>query len=195
MINKELNGIAPCAWGPALWHSLHSISFGYPKFVGNSFEERLLKENKYNFFKSLGYVLPCPECSKHYIEGFEKHSDDLIRALDSRDLLAKWVYDLHNRVNKGLDKPESTWPSFEQVYKKYDSLRAENCGHSEESLEGVCSGGLDELYCKVELVPKYEYLNNSQGTHIPIGDVDNNYVWITHKRLSIYIVTAANLVA
>jgi hypothetical protein len=43
-------GIPPCSWGPAAWHFLHSISFGYPEQVGNSEEDEKLKTDTFMFF-------------------------------------------------------------------------------------------------------------------------------------------------
>jgi hypothetical protein len=133
-----------------MWHSLHSISFGYPGKVGNSPEDQKLKQDTFTFFEYLGSVLPCPECREHYKENFYKY--DLMSSLDSRTNFTKWVYDLHNRVNKGTGVPESKWPTFEEVYKKYNSLRSENC----EQLPGVCGSAVSDVHCKVLLVPKAE---------------------------------------
>ena len=51
------DGMLTSVWGPPMWHSLHTISFNYP--VKPSRED---KENYYNYFKNLRFVLPCKYC-------------------------------------------------------------------------------------------------------------------------------------
>ena len=43
------DGMVTAVWGPAIWHSLHTISFNYPV---NPTE--VDKTNYMNFFKSIG---------------------------------------------------------------------------------------------------------------------------------------------
>lgn len=148
------SGLPGCTWGPALWHSLHAMSFGYPENVGNSLKDQKLKQDTFLFFEYLGSVLPCSECREHYSKNFKNY--DLSQSLDSRMNFARWVYDLHNRVNKGTGVPESSWPSFEEVYNKYNNIRSENCSE----LPGVCGSSVSNVYCKVSLVPKSEMFSN-----------------------------------
>ena len=51
------NGMMTAIWGPALWHSLHTISFNYP--VNPTEEDKI---RYYKYFKYLGKVLPCKYC-------------------------------------------------------------------------------------------------------------------------------------
>lgn len=150
MNKKNNNGLAPCSWGSAAWHFLHSISLTYPESVGFTPEDQKIKNDYYQFFNLLGYVLPCEECKGHYRTNF--NSNNLMNSLSSRKDFAKWVYDLHNMVNEGTGVPKSKWPSFRDVYIKYDNLRTE-CGKS----PGVCgsdSTGNKIMQCSVELRPK-----------------------------------------
>ena len=140
-------GLSPCSWGSAAWHFLHSISLAYPVKVGFTPQDQKIKNDYYQFFNLLGDVLPCDQCKIHYRQNFE--SNNLMNSLSSRRDFAKWVYDLHNMVNKQTGVPESKWPTFRDVYLKYDNLRA-NCN----SLPGVCGGGDNEMQCSVELRPK-----------------------------------------
>ena len=146
-IKSKDGGLAPCSWGSAAWHFLHSISLAYPEKVGFTPNDQIIKNNYYQFFNLLGDVLPCQECKKHYRENF--NSNNLMNSLSSRKDFAKWVYDMHNMVNKQTGVSQSEWPFFSDVYIKYDNLRA-NCS----KIPGVCSGGDDEMQCKVELRPK-----------------------------------------
>lgn len=103
-------------WGPSAWLFLHTITFNYPDNPTNQD-----KNNYYNFFNNLKYILPCEKCKKHYVENFNKYN--LEEILNSKDNLIKWLIDIHNEVNK--DTGKKTW-SYDEVYKKYDSLHNTN---------------------------------------------------------------------
>lgn len=94
-------------FGPALWKSLHSISFSAPEHP--SIEEQ---RNYVDFFRALGPVIPCPACAAHYRAYLEEHPVDA----SSREALARWVYDLHDFVNQRKNKKS---PSFETVRDHY----------------------------------------------------------------------------
>lgn len=96
-------------FGPCMWKTLHSISFTYPD-QPNEDDQR-----KYaNFFYSVGDVIPCPACAKHFRQQLAHHP----LQLESRDALTRWVYDAHDRVNKQNGKIS---PSFEEITKQYSS--------------------------------------------------------------------------
>ena len=97
-------------WGPPAWTFLHTITFNYPN--NPSVQD---KQNYYNFFDSLKFVLPCDKCKKHYKE----NSRDLKDNLNSRDDLVKWLIDIHNDVN--IKNNKSVW-SYADVYNKYQDM-------------------------------------------------------------------------
>lgn len=94
-------------WGPALWKAMHAIAFTYPD--SPTPEQR---RDYIDFFRSLGPVIPCPSCSQHYQEYLNEHPIDG----DNTDSLARWVYNLHDDVNKRRGKDS---PSFEEVQDDY----------------------------------------------------------------------------
>mgnify|MGYP000583802582 CR=1 FL=1 len=94
-------------FGPAMWKTMHSIAFTAPE--NPSFEEQ---KDYVDFFRSLGPVIPCPSCSQHY----QKYINETPIDASSRESIAKWVYDLHDDVNKRNGKQS---PSFEVVTKDY----------------------------------------------------------------------------
>jgi hypothetical protein len=85
-------------WGKHAWKFMHYVTMGYPE---NPTEEH--KNNYKNFFISLKYVLPCSICAKHYEENLEK-LPLTEEVLSNRNNLIKWGIDLHNMVNKMLNK-------------------------------------------------------------------------------------------
>ena len=144
-----MNNYAPQCWGSIMWNMLHIISFSYPEYVSNSLADLKLKQDTFNFFKLLGTMLPCEDCRLHYNQNF--NSLNLSGSLGSREQLTKFVYDLHNLVNKELGIPKNQWPSFEEVYKKYNNMRSNDCSSN------AC--GSSSMKCKVEFVSNTEGLN------------------------------------
>ena len=57
---KSGDGMLTSTWGPALWHTLHCISFNYP--VKPSEDDKI---NYMNFIYSLEHVLPCRYCREN----------------------------------------------------------------------------------------------------------------------------------
>lgn len=90
--------LGPNKWGPRLWQALHMISIGYP----NKPDEEQKKNYKL-FFKNFHQVIPCTICSNNYKKHLEELpiTDDI---MENRQSLSKWVIDIHNIVNKELDK-------------------------------------------------------------------------------------------
>jgi len=120
---NKYNGLITKIWGPSLWISLHSISFGYP--INPTEQDKL---NYKNFFISLANVLPCSYCKDSYLKFIStdctKLTDDVLK---SRHTLSKWVYYLHEQVNKKLGV--SYGVTYNDVKNKYESFRAK-CSHN-----------------------------------------------------------------
>ena len=101
-------------WGSPGWLFLHSVALNYP-------EKPTYKDKVYmkTFFEIVGKVLPCNSCKKHYEDNLKK----LPIQLNSKNELVMWTIDLHNLVNKILDKKII---SRKQAYNKIMSLYEKN---------------------------------------------------------------------
>ena len=86
---------------------MHSVAFTYPENASPEVRAQYI-----DFYRSLGPVIPCPSCGKHYMEYMEKNPIDA----DNRDSIAKWVYDLHEDVNKRSKKQGVTWEQVKEDY-------------------------------------------------------------------------------
>jgi hypothetical protein len=170
----EKVAILPTCWGPPLWFSLHSIAFAY--------DPNSDRQKYYDFFSNLGYVLPCEECKVHYTQNFNK--DEFARALESNEGLFRWVYDLHNRVNKGTGVPESKWPSYETVKKNYASFKA-SCS----DMPGVCGSGSPNKK-KIKIIEQFGEYQENLGYIIPIAILSIllvfalGFIWKNRKKLN-----------
>jgi hypothetical protein len=103
----------PNFWGPAMWTTLHNITFNYPE---NPTDEQKMQHKQ--FFMSLKNVLPCETCREHYGKNIEKIFP-IDAALKNRDTFSRWLVDLHNSVNRRLNKPVIP---YETVKEKYDAM-------------------------------------------------------------------------
>ena len=167
--NKDFeskDGMLTTVWGPALWHSLHMMSFNYPM-------EPTKSQKKYymQFFKLLKYTLPCGWCRKNYKKNLQKHPL-LMKHMKNRHTFSKWVYDLHELINKMLQKPKHGL-SYKDVKCRYEHFRArcnlhnkqEELVHKKTSIKKE-AGCLDPLYgvkskCILYIVPKADDFRSS----------------------------------
>jgi len=103
----------PIVWGPHLWFVLHIITFTYPE---NPTEHD--KRSHRDFFISLGDIIPCEQCQKHY----KKHTSEypITPHLDNKGDLIKWLIQIHNFVNISLGKPTYTVSDVINKYKNID---------------------------------------------------------------------------
>jgi len=85
----------PDIWGPGIWTTLHSITLTYPEAPTH----KDIQEHR-NFLHSVGKVLPCPGCRIEYNKWIARNPP----ALHSRDVFVDWMIDLHNDINKRLNK-------------------------------------------------------------------------------------------
>ncbi len=110
------DGMLTAVWGPSLWHVLHTISFNYP--TKPSPED---KQKYKDFLLSLGKVLPCKYCRDNFAKNLVEtnFSDDV---LENRNNFSRFIYNLHNQVNKALNKESKL--TYEDVRDRYENFRA-----------------------------------------------------------------------
>jgi hypothetical protein len=100
--------IKPDIWGPHLWRFLHYLSLSYPE---NPTDEE--KEIMLNFLESLQEILPCEKCRYN----FNKHLDNLdMKVLDNNINFIKWMFNIHNEVNRDTGKPILSYDDFIKMY-------------------------------------------------------------------------------
>lgn len=143
------DGMLTYVWGPSLWHSLHIMSFNYP--VNPSDKE---KEEYMVYFKSLGNVLPCRYCRDNY-KKILKTMPLKKSVFKNRESLSRWVFNLHELVNKNLGKKSKL--TYEKVRARYENFRS-RCLDSKTIKKGKEKGCTEPLYgvkskCILNIVP------------------------------------------
>lgn len=98
--------IDPKLWGPSGWRLLHDVSF----YISESSDEKIIEKSR-KFFGTLRYVLPCTACQYSY----DIHLLHL-RFPSKKTAVPRWVFDLHNRVNRSLSTPAVEWGPWAEKY-------------------------------------------------------------------------------
>lgn len=85
-------------WGEPIWKTLYTIAYTFPL---NPSVEKIA--NAKAFYENLGPLLPCEECSEHYIEYLTTNSLNNITI--GRQQLLEWVNNLENNINRHMQRP------------------------------------------------------------------------------------------
>lgn len=154
-------GMLTSVWGPPLWHFLTCISFNYP-VKPTSLQKKQYKE----FILSLKHILPCRYCRENLKENLKVHP--LTRKdLKNRENFSKWMFNLHELVNKMLGKTSGL--KYCDVRDRYEHFRS-RCTNDTKKIVKIKShrrrrtrkkekGCVEPLYgkkskCIIKIVPK-----------------------------------------
>ena len=110
------DGMQVSIWGPAMWHFLHTMSFNYPVNPTNQ-----NKKHYKDFIYNLRNVLPCKYCRINLTNNL-KQKPLLMCHMKSRTTFSKYVYELHELVNKMLGKKSHL--KYCDVRERYEQFRS-----------------------------------------------------------------------
>ena len=120
MPNKDLTDSD--VWGGPAWFLIHNVTRHLVKQNPQDNEGILAKEAVEDFFMSLAVLLPCSVCQTNYRQ---KLSDDsFCEHLDKWEDLDVWGFELHNKVNKMLEKKEMSLDTYKKMYQKVDKKKS-----------------------------------------------------------------------
>jgi hypothetical protein len=168
---KDFNagdGMLVSVWGPAQWHFLHTMSFNYP--VKPSHDD---KTNYRNYMLNLVNVLPCKYCRENLKKNY-KAFPLTIQHMKDRDSFSRYVYCLHERINKNLGKVSGL--SYCDVRERYEHFRARcleekpkifNFKKTRKNRNKKEKGCTEPLYgkkakCVIKIVPKENKMDTFQ---------------------------------
>jgi hypothetical protein len=154
------DGMLVSIWGPALWHSIHTMSFNYP--VKPTLDD---KTNYRRFMMNLVNVLPCRHCRENLKKNY-KAFPLTMECMKDRNRFSRYVYQLHERINKNLGKDSGL--SYCDVRERYEHFRA-RCTEEKPKMfdfkktrkskkEKGCTEPLygKKAKCVIKIVPKEE---------------------------------------
>ena len=110
------DGMLTTVWGPSMWHFLHTMSFNYP--VAPTQEQ---KKHYMEFILNLRNVLPCKYCRMNLTNNLATRPLKMCN-MESRDTFSRFIYDLHETVNKMLGKKSGL--SYCDVRERYEHFRS-----------------------------------------------------------------------
>jgi hypothetical protein len=110
------DGMLTTVWGPSMWHFLHTMSFNYP--VTPTPEQ---KRNYMDFILNLRNILPCKYCRMNLTNNLATRPLKMCH-MESRDTFSRFVYDLHETVNKLLGKNSGL--TYCDVRERYEHFRS-----------------------------------------------------------------------
>ena len=104
----------PVVWGNPMWKSIHYIALGYPDKA-----TQIDKTAYYSYFTNLYKVIPCQSCADH-LRMLVLQNPITTEVLKSNRSLFNWTVNIHNEVNKKLNKPIL---SNDAAFALYDNKR------------------------------------------------------------------------
>lgn len=110
------DGMLTSVWGPSLWHYLHTISFNYP--IRPSPEQKAAYKQQILLLEK---TLPCRYCRINLKNNFKTLPLKACH-LANRDAFSRYVYQLHETVNKMLGKKSGL--TYCDVRERYEHFRA-----------------------------------------------------------------------
>ena len=113
---KSNDGMLTSVWGPSMWHVLHCISFNYPVKPTSKQKAQYKK-----FIFQLQHILPCGKCRKNLKTNL-KAVPLTAAALKNRNNFSRWLYKLHEQVNKMLGKKSGL--TYADIRERYEHFRS-----------------------------------------------------------------------
>lgn len=110
------DGMMVSVWGAPMWHYLHTMSFNYP--VEPTSEN---KKHYRDFVLNLKNVLPCKYCRINLANNFKKKPLQMCH-MKSRETFSRYIYELHETVNKMLNKKSNL--TYCDVRERYEHFRS-----------------------------------------------------------------------
>jgi hypothetical protein len=161
------DGMLTSVWGPPMWHYLHTMSFNYP--VNPTPED---KKHYREFVLNLQYVLPCKYCRMNLKTNLKTMPLNMSH-MASRDTFSRYIYNLHELVNKLLKKKSNL--SYCDVRERYEHFRS-RCTEEKpklfkvlktKTLKKIEKGCTEPLYgkkskCVLNIVPQDDKINTIQ---------------------------------
>lgn len=111
------------SWGPPLWKLLHGIA----ETLGNQSVAMLATDEAHEIvflLRDVEKIMPCQLCRSHYHQWRKDHpleEIDRLRGPMLREGVRRWLYDLHEEVNKSKGIESGlTLEQMPELYKQVD---------------------------------------------------------------------------
>jgi len=117
--------MSPQVWGACAWKFCHAATLAYE--IDPTPEQ---KQHATMFFRSLGHILPCKICRRHYMQHIRANPP----RVESRESLSKWFVEVHNSVNRMRGEKEY---DYDTVVRHYTENSGECNGSSFDTTKAL----------------------------------------------------------
>jgi hypothetical protein len=101
--------IDPEVWGKHYWFFLHTTAYYYPKNPSS-----VTKRKYYDLIQNIPLFIPNPEMGDYFAYLINMYP--ISPYLDNRDSFIRWVWFIHNKINKKIGKPEISLYNYLDAY-------------------------------------------------------------------------------
>ena len=99
----------PKIWGPHYWFFLHTIAMSYPDHPN-----AVTKKKYYDFVQNIPLFIPVESMAGEFSKLLDQYP--VQPYLDNKESFIRWMWFIHNKINKKLEKPQISLNDF---YVKY----------------------------------------------------------------------------
>jgi hypothetical protein len=104
-----MTNLDPKIWGPHYWFFLHTISMSYPLHPN-----AVTKKKYYDFVQNIPLFIPVESIAGEFSKLLDQYP--VQPYLDNKESFIRWMWFIHNKINKKLEKPQISLNDF---YVKY----------------------------------------------------------------------------
>ena len=104
-------------WGQYLWRTLHSLNYLYPEDIDKNHQ---IKDLYKELYITLVNIIPCSVCKRHYKKKLQQNH--ITNNLHSKEILILWLNNIHNEVNRSLNKKIVTIKESNNIYFNKDTV-------------------------------------------------------------------------
>jgi hypothetical protein len=99
----------PKIWGPHYWFFLHTIAMSYPVHPN-----AVTKKKYYDFVQNIPLFIPVESMAGEFSKLLDQYP--VQPYLDNKESFIRWMWFIHNKINKKIEKPQISLNDF---YVKY----------------------------------------------------------------------------
>ena len=107
----------PKIWGPHYWFFLHTIAMSYPIHPN-----AVTKKKYYDFVQNIPLFIPVESMAGEFSKLLDQYP--VQPYLDNKESFIRWMWFIHNKINKKLEKPEISLNDF--YIKYYEEYKTTN---------------------------------------------------------------------
>jgi hypothetical protein len=112
-----MTNLDPKIWGPHYWFFLHTIAMSYPIHPN-----AVTKKKYYDFVQNIPLFIPVESMAGEFSKLLDEYP--VQPYLDNRESFIRWMWFIHNKINKKLEKPEISLNDFYVKY--YEEYKPHN---------------------------------------------------------------------